>query len=152
MNPPLADLFQAWKPHLEPVAVLFDLYRQFYGQAPDLAGARQFIGERMEKGESVIFLAAVEKEPVGFFQLYPSFTSAWMRRTWIFNDLYVREDHRKKGIGRLLMEKAVQFGGETGAKRLTLSTAKDNLPAQALYESMGWKRESVFWSYTFELP
>ena len=39
------------------VAPLFDAYRQFYEQAPDLAGAKAFIAERLEREESVILLA-----------------------------------------------------------------------------------------------
>jgi GNAT superfamily N-acetyltransferase len=74
-----------------------------------------------------------------------------MQRTWILNDLYVLEAHRKKGISRQLIQRAIDHGKETGAKRLTLNTAKDNLPAQKLYESMGWRQETVFWSYTFEI-
>lgn len=145
-----AQFLKAGTEHLEPVAVLFDFYRQFYGQSPDLEAARHFIGERLKKEDSAIFIASVEGQAVGFFQLFPSFTSAWMRPTWILNDLYVLESHRKGGLGRQLLQKAIDFSRETGAKRLTLNTAKDNLPAQALYEAMGLKQETVFWSYTME--
>lgn len=144
------QIHQAGLEHLEPVAVLFDLYRQFYGQSPDLEAARQFISQRLNKRDSAIFIASVGEQAVGFFQLYPSFTSAWMRPIWILNDLYVLETHRKGGLGRQLLQKAVDFSRETGAKRLTLNTAKDNLPAQTLYEAMGFRQETVFWSYTME--
>ena len=145
------NLFQATPQFLEPVATLFDLYRQFYGQPSDLEGARRFMGERLEKGDSVVFLAYAGDTPVGFFQLYPSFTSAWMRRVWILNDLYVVENARKGGLGKMLIQRAIDYSKETGAKRLTLNTAKDNLPAQKLYENMGFRQETVFWSYTLDL-
>src|ERR1700732_1791283 len=38
-------------------APLFDAYRQFYGQRPDLPGAAAFLTERLSRGESVLFLA-----------------------------------------------------------------------------------------------
>src|SRR5690348_12286348 len=82
MTTPPLNLFQATPPFLEPASALFDLYRQFYGQPSDMEGARRFIGERLEKGDSAIFLAYSGDHPVGFFQLYPSFTSAWMQRVW----------------------------------------------------------------------
>ena len=145
------QIIQAKVEHLEPVAVLFDLYRQFYGQPSDLEGARRVIGERLQRGDSIIFVAVLGTEAIGFVQLFPSFSSAWMQRTWIMNDVYVLEEHRKKGISRQLVQKVIDYGRETGAKRLTLNTLKDNLPAQKLYESMGWRQESVFWSYTYEL-
>ena len=43
------------------VAPLFDAYRQFYEQAPDLAGAKAFIAERLEREESVILLALLRR-------------------------------------------------------------------------------------------
>lgn len=151
MTTPPLNLFQATPPFLEPASALFDLYRQFYGQPSDMEGARRFIGERLEKGDSAIFLAYSGDYPVGFFQLYPSFTSAWMQRVWILNDIYVVESARKGGLGRMLMKRAIAYAKETGAKRITLNTAKDNLPAQKFYEATGFRQETVFWSYTLDL-
>ena len=55
---------------------LFDNYRQFYEQAPDLAQAAAFISQRMAQQESVIFVAeAKPSELAGFCQLYPTFCS-----------------------------------------------------------------------------
>ena len=52
------------------IAPLLDAYRQFYEQAPDLAGARAFIAERLEREESVILLAMDGAQAaVGFCQL-----------------------------------------------------------------------------------
>ena len=42
---------------LDPLANLFDLYRQFYRQASDPEGARRFLAARISNSESVIFLA-----------------------------------------------------------------------------------------------
>jgi hypothetical protein len=44
---------------LDLVAPLFDAYRQFYRQPPDLELARQFLSERLQRGESIILLAAL---------------------------------------------------------------------------------------------
>jgi len=35
-----------------------------------------------------------------------------------------------------------------GKCRLDLTTAKTNLPAQAAYEALGWKRDEVYFSYS----
>jgi ribosomal protein S18 acetylase RimI-like enzyme len=45
------------------------------------------------------------------------------------------------------MEKARQLAVETGADGLILETAVDNLPAQRLYEQLGWKRDEEFYRY-----
>ena len=39
------------------IAPLFDAYRRFYDQPSDLALARAFVAERLERNESVIYLA-----------------------------------------------------------------------------------------------
>ena len=49
------------------------------------------------------------------------------------------------------MERARQFGRASGAQRLELSTAEDNRPAQALYESLGYVRDEEFYFYELEL-
>ena len=66
---------QAALADLDLVAPLFDAYRQFYGRASDLAAATAFLRDRFGHGQSVIFLALDGAEPVGFTQLYPSFSS-----------------------------------------------------------------------------
>ncbi|CAM5597209.1 hypothetical protein RLIN73S_02390 [Rhodanobacter lindaniclasticus] len=46
---------------LDTLVPLFDGYRQFYGQPTDLARARAFLAERIERGESLILLARGEE-------------------------------------------------------------------------------------------
>jgi ribosomal protein S18 acetylase RimI-like enzyme len=51
------------------------------------------------------------------------------------------------GVGKALLEQARGWATQTGAKGLMLETATDNAKAQALYESLGWKRETDFYTY-----
>ena len=140
-------------PDLDFVAMLFDEYRVFYKQASDLDKARTFIQNRMKNNESVIFLA-IERQsdnviPVGFVQLYPSFSSVSMKKLWILNDLFVAPSARKKGIAKMLMETAKNYAVKTEAKGLILETAVDNDPAKKLYESMGYKKDVQCDHYEF---
>lgn len=134
------------------IAPLFDLYRQFYGQHSNLERVQAFLLDRLLKQDSTIFLALKGEgiEVLGFTQLYPSYSSVSMRPIWILNDLYVAESFRKHGIARRLVEAAVKLGKETGAKRLSLSTARTNLAAQALYERLGWIQEQDYLHYELE--
>ncbi|MGE5206698.1 MAG: N-acetyltransferase family protein [Chlamydiota bacterium] len=133
------------------VAPLFDAYRQFYKKKPDLAGARAFLGERLEKDESVIFLAMAGDKAVGFVQLYPCFSSTAMKPMWILNDLFVTPEARRSGAAKALMERSRQWAVETEADGLWLETAVDNHPAQRLYESLGWKRDNDYFRYLMPL-
>lgn len=137
---------------IETVAPLFDAYRQFYQHPGDLDGARAFLAERLERGESVIFLARLDDgTPAGFTQLYPIFSSTSMRRAWLLNDLFVAPAARRAGVGRALLERAHVFARETNSKDLMLQTAVDNFPAQRLYESLGWQRDNDFYVYMLAL-
>jgi ribosomal protein S18 acetylase RimI-like enzyme len=134
---------QAGPPDVELVAPLFDAYRQFYNRPSDLVLSRHFMFERLHQGDSVIFLAEDGTSAVGFVQLYPLFssTSAAPGRLWLLNDLFVVPDERGRGIGRLLLNRARQLAEETKACGLELATAQTNTGAQALYESLGYRRD-----------
>ena len=127
---------------LQALAHLFDLYRIFYGQKSDLAATEAFIHERLSLNESVIFVAKIDGEYVGFTQLYPTFTSVGMKRIWLLNDLYVHKDFRKKGIGEALIRHTFEYARKTGRAKVILETGSDNVQAQALYEKIGFERET----------
>ncbi|QIA04162.1 GNAT family N-acetyltransferase [Pseudomonas fluorescens] len=138
--------------HLDAVAKLFDAYRGFYGQPSNLEQSRAFIAERMAGNESAIFLVEDESgEALGFVQLYPTFSSIDAHRTWLLSDLFTTPAARGRGVGRLLMNTARDFAVETGAKGLVLETATDNFSAQGLYESLGWVRDTGYYTYTLDL-
>jgi ribosomal protein S18 acetylase RimI-like enzyme len=42
------------------------------------------------------------------------------------------------------MQAAEDEAREQGCARLDLSTARTNLPAQALYQSRGWQRDEIY--------
>lgn len=73
-----------------------------------------------------------------------------MRRTWLLNDLYVKNDFRKHGIATALLERAKAQGRMTNAKALTLETSWNDYTAQNVYEKNGWQREQNFF-YEFGL-
>ncbi|HLY30755.1 MAG TPA: GNAT family N-acetyltransferase, partial [Ktedonobacterales bacterium] len=138
---------QATRDDVERIVPLFDAYRQFYQHASDPAAARDFLSARLERNESVIFLASLVSangdatsapHDVGFTQLYPIFSSTQLRTEWLLNDLYVAPDARRHGVARALLERARAFGQSSGAVELMLQTGVENHPAQTLYTSMGW--------------
>ena len=136
---------------LSQLAQLFDAYRQFYEQAPDVALANTFIANRINKQESAIFVAEnTEKQLIGFCQIYPSFCSVMAAKIGVLYDLFVDSTARKTGAGRALMLAAHDYAAKNDMARLDLSTAKDNFKAQALYKSLGWVRDDVFYTYNKE--
>lgn len=142
------QIIRAGIPHLHLVAPLFDQYRQFYGQPGDLAAASTYLAQRMDRNESVILLAILRDRPVGFTQLYPSFSSVSMKRVWILNDLFVDSSARRLGVAEALMGQARDLAVQTHAKALELATAVSNVAAQRLYERLGYQRDTEFLHYS----
>ena len=134
---------------LDAVAPLFDAYRRFYAQPGDIGRARDFLFERLSRGESVVLLALQGETPAGFTQLYPIFSSVRTARTWLLNDLFVAEDARRGGVARALLDAAADFAREQGAAGLMLETMRDNVPARALYVAAGWHEDDTQW-YSFD--
>ena len=66
-------------------------------------------------------------------------------------DLFVVPDARRLGVGRALLLAAEAHARATGHARMDLTTARNNLRAQALYESLGWVRDEVFLTYARHL-
>jgi len=139
------------------LATLFDAYRVFYEQASDIPLAKRFINERFNKQDSALLVAlnneaiSGEQNLTGFCQIYPSFCSVIAARIGVLYDLFVDPSIRKSGTGKALMLAAHEYAAEHGFARLDLTTAKTNLAAQGLYESLGWVRDEVFYSYSKEV-
>lgn len=133
---------------LEAGAALFDAYRQFYSKPPDRDLALGFIRARLQNNDSVILLAAnPDQQVVGFCQLYPSFCSVAAKPIYTLYDLFVAPAARRSGAGKALLQAAEKLAAVHGKFRMDLSTARDNKAAQALYESLGWVRDELFYVY-----
>ena len=138
--------------HLDILTPLFDGYRQFYKQPSDPDAARKYLKSRIEANACVIFVAVDEDGAgIGFVLLYPTWDSVELQTYWILHDLFVGPGCRTRGTGSALMKTAEQFGRSVGAFRLDLGTGVNNTIAQRLYESLGWERDTEFFSYSLDL-
>ena len=136
---------------IEELAVMFDSYRIFYKKSSDINGAKNFLRDRIQNKESIIFLATDEMDHAhGFAQLYPLFSSTRMKKLWLLNDLFVIPDQRGKGIGRLLIERCKALAMETNASGLLLETEKSNVIGNHLYPATGFELDAehnfYFWT------
>ncbi|QKE64800.1 GNAT family N-acetyltransferase [Aquipseudomonas campi] len=143
---------QAGVNDLDELVGLFAGYLEFY-EVPRAAGEiAKFIGARLQRDDSTLFIARNEQGVAqGFVQLYPLFSSLSMAPAWLLNDLYVAPSARRQGVAEALMNAARAHGVATGACGLQLETAKTNLGGQALYEKLGYVRDEVFYTYWLSL-
>jgi ribosomal protein S18 acetylase RimI-like enzyme len=93
------------------------------------------------EGEYLLGSSPQDPGPAGVCQLrfrwsvWKSAEDCWLE------DLYVREEARRGGLGRALVEAAVARARERGCRRIELDVNEDNEAAQALYLACGFTLE-----------
>lgn len=87
----------------------------------------------------------------GFMQLYPLYSTLMLGKIWVLNDLYIDEFYRAKGIGKKMLDRAIDFARSDGAIRLDLKTQFTNEKAKNFYESYGFEKDVVFVHYRYIL-
>jgi GNAT superfamily N-acetyltransferase len=93
--------------------------------------ARELIGRR----ESVFLLADAD---AGIAQLRFR-PSVWTGRLDCYlEDLYVVPPERGRGLGRALLERAIDVARERGATHMDLATGESDVAARGLYEAFGF--------------
>lgn len=85
-------------------------------------------------------IAEFDERPAGFALYYRTFSTFAAKPGIFLEDLYVRPEFRKRGIGRSLLAAVAQIAHACAAGRLEWTALKWNSKALALYESVGAKR------------
>lgn len=86
-------------------------------------------------GDVQIFAVEVEGKFVGWMTLG---MESWNSRLRI-HELLVLEEHRRKGVGELLLDKAKQIAKEKGCRAIVLETQTNNFGAIEFYKKQGFK-------------
>jgi ribosomal protein S18 acetylase RimI-like enzyme len=63
------------------------------------------------------------------------------------DDVYVSPEHRRKGIGRVMVSRALEICARSLFKHVFLSCDGDNAPAVALYKQLGFTKIGEIVSY-----
>jgi len=79
------------------------------------------------------WIAEVDQNPVAFALYYFAY-STWKGPILYLEDLYVKETHRKSGIGQVLFNKIVEIAKEAGVKRMDWQVLAWNASAIAFYQ------------------
>jgi ribosomal-protein-alanine N-acetyltransferase len=74
---------------------------------------------------------------VGYAGLSVGDAEAWVQ------NIAVRRDRQRRGLGRVLLETLLGEASSRGAKAVLLEVAVDNLPAQRLYTDYGFETVGV---------
>lgn len=138
---------KASKEDLTQLAVLFDEYRQFYGASSNLQQSHEFLKQRFENQESIIFIHIKDDVFTGFVLLYLGFSSVACSTYYILDDVYVTPMFRRQGSAQQLIDTAILFARQQNALRISLETQKNNYQSHQLYEQMGFVKDNEFQTY-----
>jgi len=118
--------------------LLHDFQLEYDEPSPGVESMAERYEKQLREREVTVLLAGAG--PDGFAQL--------RFRPWVYSDgpkahsyleeLYVVPALRGKGLGRALLEMAMDVARDEGATHMELGTSEDDVAARALYESAGF--------------
>lgn len=125
--------------------LLFDLIMELatYEKLADrVAGDPEVLRQSLfeEKAAEALLLETADGEAVGYAIFFTTFSTFECRSGIWLEDVYVRPEHRRGGIGRAVMEHLAQLALERGHVRLEWVALDWNEPALSFYEKLGAKR------------
>jgi GNAT superfamily N-acetyltransferase len=126
------------------LAPLFDAYRAFFTGGGKLEESERFLRERLEREESVVFVADLAGDACGFAQLYPLWSSWHCGRIWFLSDLYVTEDARKRGVGAMLVEAVKEHARATQASSVMVELPQSEPHLYRFYDRLGFRKDDIF--------
>lgn len=145
------DLRPIQQRELEQLLPLIAGYQTYYGVEPNVERNRRFFSRFIHPSDVGLLLGAwVNEDLAGFTTLYWFFSSTKAADSVLMNDLFVREDVRGAGIGRALIQSAIEEARRRGAAHLEWYTSPDNLTAHRLYDSLPGAKRSSWLAYEIE--
>ncbi|HZC13279.1 MAG TPA: GNAT family N-acetyltransferase [Thermoleophilaceae bacterium] len=116
--------------------LLHDFNTEFDEPVPGPRAIAERIAELIESGETVVLLAGSGPHGLAVLRFRPSLYSRALE--CYLAELYVVPAERGHGLGRALMEEAIEVARREGANYMDLGTSEDDVAARALYESLGF--------------
>ncbi|MFL5872059.1 MAG: GNAT family N-acetyltransferase [Solirubrobacterales bacterium] len=127
------------------VPLLFDLILElaaYEKMADEVAGDAEVLRRSLfeQKAAEALLLETADGEAVGYAIYFTTFSTFECRSGIWLEDVYVRPEHRRGGIGRLLMEHLAQLALDRGHVRLDWVALEWNEPALNFYAGLGAQR------------
>jgi len=116
--------------------LLHDFNREYDDPTPGPVVLAERIGRLLDSDETVILLGGSGPDGLAVLRFRPAFWSAGLECN--LAELYVVPARRGQGLGRRLMERALDQARQLGADYMDLGTSEDDVAARALYESLGF--------------
>lgn len=116
--------------------LLHDFNREFEDPTPDPPALAERVRQLLAEGDTKVLLGGPGPEGLAVLRFRPSI---WTQAPECYlAELYVVPGRRGHGLGRALMEAAIDLARREGADHMDLGTSEDDVAACALYESLGF--------------
>ena len=112
---------------LKPLSKTIDIYFEYFKA-------------ELRKKNSAVFIA-LEKQPIGIIivtYFKPLRISKFPKKGYISN-LYIKKEHRKKGIGKKLLDISLKWLKQNNVKYISLEIHLENKNALKFYRNLGFK-------------
>lgn len=126
--------------HAADAEVIGRLLHDFNTEYEDLTPGPQALAERIRAlladGDTSVLLAGAGPDGLALLRFRRSLWTSGLE--CYLAELYVRPARRGHGLGRALMEAAIEHARGRGADYMDLGTGEHDVVARALYESLGF--------------
>jgi GNAT superfamily N-acetyltransferase len=140
MSAPAACTIRFAQP--EDVPTIFSLIRglaDYERLADEMVGTEELLREHLfgARPAAEVLIARVGGVPAGFALYFGTFSTFLAKPGIYLEDLYVRPDVRRRGVGRALLHQLARTAIERGCGRLEWAALDWNDPAIRFYENIG---------------
>jgi GNAT superfamily N-acetyltransferase len=116
--------------------LLHEFNLEFLEPSPGVEPLAENVRRLLEAGEITALLAGEGPDGLALLRFRPALWSSGLEA--YLQELYVVPGRRGRGIGRELLQSAIDCARQSGADGIDLNTGETDTVARALYESMGF--------------
>ena len=116
--------------------LLYDFQREYSEPTPGSDVLAERFAELMEGDDMIVLIGGAGPEGFAELRFRPSVLTGALDA--YLEELYVVSDRRGEGLGRALLEAAIDAARERGATHMDLGTSETDTAARGLYESAGF--------------
>jgi len=136
-GPPDIAVRRAELPDAEAIGLLLDRFNTEFDEptpGPDRLAER--VRQLIAEGQTTVLLGGAGPDGLAVLRFRPAI---WTEALECYlAELYVVPERRGHGLGRALLEAAIELARREGADRMDLGASEDDVAARALYESLGF--------------
>ncbi|MDA4125993.1 MAG: GNAT family N-acetyltransferase [Thaumarchaeota archaeon] len=117
---------------------------------PSDAGRKRLVEDVFEKKRISLFVAAEGNKLLGYALYFYTYSSFLAKPSLYLEDLFVLEEHRKRGVGFALFKRCVDEAVAKGCGRMEWAVLTWNEKALQFYEKLGARRLTEWYTYRLD--